>query len=113
MEIKGATLLYTLATLMITFGGFCALLLGVRQAAGGRLAPLDRYLTRTILIQLCTLTAGALLPTLLGLYELSDSQLWRLSAVCFGIPMLALLWTQPHRRRKAVGEGPPRRSSLC
>ena len=59
--------LYTLAAApMITFGGFCALLLGVRQAAGGRW-----YSTRTILIQLCTLTAGALY--FLGLYELSDS----------------------------------------
>ena len=34
MEVKGATFLYTLATLMITFAGFSALLLAVRPAAG-------------------------------------------------------------------------------
>jgi len=34
MEIKGATFLYTLATLMITFAGFSALLFVIRQAAG-------------------------------------------------------------------------------
>jgi hypothetical protein len=33
MEIKGATLLYTLAGLMITFAGFSALLLFIRPAA--------------------------------------------------------------------------------
>jgi|GEM_PF-6857457 len=34
MEIKGATFLYTLAALMITFAGFSALLFVIRQAAG-------------------------------------------------------------------------------
>src|ERR1700684_1302645 len=34
MEVKGATLLYTLAGLMITFAGVSALFLGLRQAAG-------------------------------------------------------------------------------
>ena len=34
MEVKGATLLYTLAGLMITFAGFSALLLTLRPAAG-------------------------------------------------------------------------------
>ncbi len=107
MEVKGAALLYTLATLMITFAGFCALLVGIRQAAGSRLAALDRYLARTILIQLCTLTAGALLPPLLAVYDVSDFWLWRIAAVCFAIPMLALLLTQTHRRKKATGKGPP------
>jgi hypothetical protein len=107
MEIKGAALLYTLATVMITFGGFCALLLAIRQAAGALLGPLDRYLAKTILIQLCTLTAGTFLPPLLALYDVSEFWLWRIAAVCFAIPMLALLLTQPHRRRKATGKAPP------
>ncbi len=38
MEVKGATFLYTLATLMITFAGFSALLLAVRPAAGAKLS---------------------------------------------------------------------------
>jgi hypothetical protein len=41
MEIKGATLLYTLAGLMITFAGFSALLLFIRPAAGAKLSLLD------------------------------------------------------------------------
>jgi hypothetical protein len=41
-EVKGATLLYTLAGLMITFAGFSALLLAVRPAAGAGLSLLGK-----------------------------------------------------------------------
>ena len=106
MEIEGATFLFALAALMITFGGFSALLLGIRQAAGHRSSPIDRYLVKTLLIQIFVLTAGSLLPSLLALYGVSETWVWRGSALLFAIPMLLLL-TYPYRRRKAVGQGPP------
>ena len=59
MEVKGATLLYTLASLMITFSGFSALLFVVRQAAGARLSLLDRYLAETVMTRIFVLTAAA------------------------------------------------------
>ena len=107
MEIKGATLLYTLAGLMITFAGFSALLLTLRPAAGARLSLLDRYLARTVMTYIFVLTAGALLPALLALYDIQERSIWRGSAVLFGLPMLSLQVTYPRRRRKVVGEGPP------
>lgn len=107
MEVKGAVLLYTMAGLMVTFAGFSALLLAIRQAAGGRLSDLDRYLAKTALTQLFVLTAGALLPPLIALYDVSESWIWRASAVLFALPILFLLLSYPHRRRKAVGKGPP------
>jgi hypothetical protein len=96
-----------MAGLMVTFAGFSALLLAVRQAAGGRLSRLDRYLAKTALTQLFVLTAGALLPPVIELYDMSESWVWRVSAVLFALPMLSLLLSYPHRRRKAIGEGPP------
>ena len=57
MEFKGATLLYTLAGLMITFAGFSALLLFVRPAAGAKLSLLDRYLAKTVMTYVFVLTA--------------------------------------------------------
>jgi hypothetical protein len=48
MDLPGTAYLYTLATLMVTFAGFSALLLMIRQAAGAQLSPLDRFLTRTV-----------------------------------------------------------------
>lgn len=107
MEFPGASLLYTLATLMVTFAGFSALLLMIRQAAGAQLSPLDRFLTRTVVGNLFVLTAGALLPPLLQLYGLADVWVWRASAILFGIPYLAILLTFPHRRVAATGHRPP------
>jgi hypothetical protein len=107
MEVKGATLLYTLAGLMITFAGFSALLLGLRQAAGARLSLLDRYLARTVMTYIFVLTAGALLPALLALFDIQEKWIWRDSGVLFALPMLSLQVTYPLRRRKVVGKGPP------
>jgi hypothetical protein len=107
MDVKGAALLYTLAGLMVTFAGFSALLLGVRQAAGARLSRLDQYLAKTVLTHIFVLTAAALLPALLGLFEVQETWIWRASAVLFALPMLSLQVTYPHRRRKVIGVGPP------
>jgi hypothetical protein len=107
MEVKGATLLYTLAGLMITFAGFSALLLSVRPAAGARLSLLDRYLAKTVMSYIFILTAGALLPALLALFDIQETWIWRDSGVLFALPMLSLQVTYPRRRRKVVGEGPP------
>jgi hypothetical protein len=107
MEVKGASLLYTLAGLMITFAGFSALLLAVRPASGARLSLLDRYLAKTVMSYIFVLTAGALLPALLALYDIQETWIWRGSAVLFALPMLSLQVTYPRRRRKVVGDGPP------
>ena len=107
MEVKGATLLYTLAGLMITFAGFSALLLAVRPAAGAKLSLLDRYLARTVMTHIFVLTAAALLPVLLALYDIQEAWIWRVSGVPFALPMLFLQVTYPRRRRKVIGKGPP------
>ena len=107
MEVKGATLLYTLAGLMITFAGFSALLLTLRPATGARLSLLDRYLAKTVMTYIFVLTAAALLPAILALYDIHEKWIWRASSVLFALPMLSLQLTYPRRRRKVVGKGPP------
>jgi hypothetical protein len=107
LEIKGATLLYTLAGLMITFAGFSALLLTLRPAAGARLSLLDRFLAKTVMAHIFVLTAAALLPALFALYDIPEKWIWRGSGVLFALPMLFLQVTYPRRRRKVVGDGPP------
>jgi hypothetical protein len=107
MEIRGATFLYTLAGLMITFAGFSALLLAVRPLAGAKLSLLDRYLAKTVMTHIFVLTAGALLPALLALYDVQETWIWRVSSVLFALPMLSLQVTYPRRRRRVIGEGPP------
>ena len=107
MEVEATTFLYTLAGLMITFAGFSALLLALRPAAGAKLSLLDRYLAKIVMTHIFVLTAGALLPALLALYDLQEKWIWRGSGVLFALPMLFLQVTYPCRRRKVVGNGPP------
>jgi len=107
MEVKGAILLYTLAGVMTTFAGFSVLLLTLRPAAGARLSLLDRYLAKTVMTHIFVLTAAALLPALLALYEMPEARIWRISSVVFALPMLFLQLTYPRRRKKVVGKGPP------
>ncbi|MGH6683446.1 MAG: hypothetical protein ACRECA_05890 [Pseudolabrys sp.] len=107
MEVKGAALLYTLATLAITFAGFAALLLTIRQSAGAGLSALDRFLARTVVGHFFWIAAGALFPPVLALYELPESLVWKVPALLFGLPMLALLLTYHHRRIVATGKSTP------
>jgi hypothetical protein len=112
MELQGASFLYTMATLMVTFAGFSALLMMLRQAMGAQLSALDRFLTRTVVGHLMVLTAGALLPPLLQLYAMPEAWVWKASAILFGIPYLTLLLTFSRRRIAATGSKPPRLVSL-
>src|SRR5580698_8568296 len=107
MEFKGATFLYTLAGLMITFAGFSTLLLAVRPASGARLSMLDRYLARTVMTHIFVLTAAALLPALFALYDIQEKWIWRGTGVLFALPMLSLQVTYPRRRRQVVSNAPP------
>jgi hypothetical protein len=104
--IKGAVLLVTLAGLMVTFAGFFALLLSLRQSIGVRLSHLDRLLAKTVVTHLFLLTWGALLPPLLDLYDVPESWIWKISALLFAPPMLAHLLSYPRRRRRATDIGP-------
>lgn len=103
MELPGTAFLYTLSTLMVTFGGFSALLLIIRQTSGGQLSLLDRFLTRTVIGNLLVLITAAMLPPLLQLFGLPEPWIWKASALVFGLPYLAILLTFPHRRRKVTG----------
>jgi predicted neutral ceramidase superfamily lipid hydrolase len=112
MEVKGAALLYTLATLAITFAGFAALLLIIKQSAGGALSSLDRFFARTVVGHFFWLAAGAIFPPLLALYGLAEPLVWKASALLFGLPMLAILLSFPQRRRAATGQPVPHRIFL-
>jgi len=104
MELPGTAFLYTLATLMVTFAGFSALLMIIRQTAGGGLTRLDRFLTRTVIGNLLVLMAGALLPPLLHLFAIPETLIWKASALLVGVPYLAILLTFPKRRVSATGQ---------
>jgi hypothetical protein len=107
MEVKGASLLYTLATLAVTLAGFAAILLVLRQAAGGVLTATDRFIAGTIVGHLCVIMGGALVPSMLVRFALPEVWVWKISALAFGLPMLAVLLTYQRRRIARTGKAAP------
>lgn len=53
------------------------------------------------------MAAGALFPSVLGLYDIPEPSIWKASALLFGLPMLALLVSFPCRRIIATGKAAP------
>ena len=107
LDIQGTGLLFTLAEIMVTFAGFSTLLVSVRQVAGAPLSALDRFLAKMVLVHLMVLTGGALLPSLLALFEVPEASIWPAAAVIFAVPKVLLLLSYPYRRRRVVGQNPP------
>jgi hypothetical protein len=107
MELTGTAYLYTLATLAVTFVGFSALVILLRQSFGGSLSKLEILITR-IFIQLgFIVAAGALLPPLLALFELKPAVIWRTCSLIASVPSFIFAVTYPSRRRIASGVPTP------
>jgi len=108
MEVEGANLLYTLATLAVTLAGFAAILLVLRQAAGGALNAIDRFIAKTIVSHLFLIMGGALVPPMLARFGLPGAWVWKTSALVYGLPMLAILLSYQRRRIAKTRQAAPR-----
>jgi hypothetical protein len=107
MELPGASYLYALATISITFVGFSALLLVVRGTIDGKMTGYDSYFTLSFMLAGFIVTAGGLLPQLLALYGMSQESIWRTSSTLMAGPVLLFVVTTPARRRAATKEAIP------
>jgi hypothetical protein len=107
MELPGSVYLYTLATLAVTFVGFSAVVIFLRQAFGGEMSKLEILISR-IFIQLgFIVAAGAMLPPLLSLFAWPQTLVWRVSSMIAAIPSFMFAATYPSRRRAASGVQTP------
>ena len=85
MELPGAVYLYTLATLAMTFAGFCAIVIGLRQTTGKRISGFHIVLTRLYLESGLFAAAFCMLPPLLGVCGQSAPIVWRASSAIIAI----------------------------
>ena len=109
MDLPGATYLFSLASLSVTFVGFSALVIVFRQTIGGEMSRLEVLITR-IFIQLgFMVTASAMMPPLLALFDLPQSVIWRIASFVAAVPSFAFAVTYPMRRRAASGVPTPLR----
>jgi hypothetical protein len=74
VELPGAVYLYTLATLAMTFAGFCAIVIVLRQTTGKRISGFHIVLTRLYLESGLFAAAFCMLPPLFAVFDHSRSR---------------------------------------
>src|SRR5271166_5726160 len=102
MDLPGSAYLYTVAAVSVTFVGFSALVMLFRQTVGTGITNYDSFFTITFMQTGFMVTAGALLPPLLALYELPPEVVWRWSSAISAIPIFLFVFTFPSRRGQAT-----------
>ena len=108
MELPGSAYLYTLATLAITFAGFCAIVIVLRQTTGKYVSGFHLVLTRLYLEAGLFSAAFCMLPPLLGLCGLTETTVWRVSSAIIATVLLCLGAIYPMRRAALMTDPVPR-----
>jgi hypothetical protein len=108
MELSGSAYLYTLATLSMTFAGFCAIVIVLRQSVGKEIAGFHVVLMRLYLESGLWAAAFSMLPPLLASCGLSQIATYRASSALIAAAMIAYGATYPRRRRAMMAEPLPR-----
>ena len=107
MELPSSAYLYTLALLAMTFVGFTAIVMILRQSLGGPLSRFDTLVARFFMAWGFLITYGAMLPPLLAAFELHHPLVWRASSTATGLMLLALSFGYPMLRGQATGARAP------
>jgi hypothetical protein len=107
VELPGSSYLYTLATLAMTFAGFCAIVIVLRQTIGKEIAGFHLVLMRLYLESGLWAAAFAMLPPLLVICGVSVAMSCRVSSIFTAIAMLWYGATYVKRRRAMMDEPLP------
>jgi hypothetical protein len=107
MEAPSSTYLYTIALIAITFVGFTAIVMILRQSLGGPLSRFDTLVARFFMGWGFTVTFTAMLPPLFGLFEMRQPLSWRIASLVLGLLLLALSIGYPPLRKRATGGPTP------
>jgi hypothetical protein len=108
VELPGASYLYTLATVSITFVGFSVFFILIRQALGGTMSEFDIFLTKNFLQLGFTVAVCALLAPLLSLLDIGQAYVWRIASAMSAVPPFLVVLTYPRRRFAATGTPMPK-----
>jgi len=108
MDSPATSYLYTLAIISMTFTGFAAVVMLLRQTLRSQLRAFDALFARVYMEFGLIATIGAMLPPLLMFWELPPATVWRVSSSFLGIALLVFAVTYPSRRRAASREPTPR-----
>jgi hypothetical protein len=102
MELPGANFFYAIATVAMTFSGFSAIVVTLRQGTGGRLSPLHILFTRFFIECGLMVTFFAIVPPLLALSGITEANVWRGSSLIVLAIAIPYCYYYPKRRRRAA-----------
>jgi hypothetical protein len=107
MELAQSAYLYALAQIAITFGGFTALFMMLRQTVGGKASAMDFFVTQRFLMYSFLVAVGAMLPPLLAAFLRQHDLIWRAASTGIAIPLLVLVVSFPWHRRAVTSRRAP------
>jgi hypothetical protein len=107
MELPGTAYLFTMAMLAMTFIGFSAIVMLLRQTLHGKLSRLDLMIAQSYMEFGLMISLGAMLPPLVSFWEVSPAIIWRVSSGLLAACALLFAFTYPARRRRASQEPTP------
>jgi hypothetical protein len=109
MDLPGTAYLSTLAALAMTFAGFSAVAIVLRQTLGRRLSPFHLLITRIYIESGFWAAAFSMIAPLLALCGLPTDMVWRLESAATAAVLIAYGATYPMRRRAIVPDALPSR----
>jgi hypothetical protein len=107
MELPGSAYLYTLAALSMTFAGFCAVVIVIRQTMGRELSGFHVVLMRLYIESGLAAAAFCMLPGLLAVCGFSPATTWRAASAIIAIAMIFYGATYPVRRQAVMAGSVP------
>jgi hypothetical protein len=99
MELPHAPYFYTLAQIGITFAGFAAILLALRESRGRPMSKFDLWVARSYIQSGLVTAMNALLSPLLFAFGLSESMTWQLASLLIGVPAVFMMLQAPGQWR--------------
>jgi len=105
MELPGSAYLFTLASISITYAGFAALTIILRQIVDGRINDFDVFFISSVVARGLLIASCSLLPMLLALLQISNSSIWRWCSFITAVvqAVFLLVW---YVQRRAVASAP-------
>lgn len=102
MELPGSGFFYAMAGLAMTFSGFAAIVVVLRQSTGSQLSPLHVLFTRFFIECGLMVALFGIIPPLLGLSGITEASVWRASSVILLATAMPYCVCYPKRRRRAA-----------
>ena len=102
MDLPGASYFYTLAQIGITFSGFAALLMALRQMRGSEMSKFQLWVTRAYVQSGLVTAMNAMLSPLIYGLGLTLGQTWQVASVFVAVQSFVLIGMVPRQWREAT-----------